>query len=177
VGEVINLLERRNLMFQIVKKPSPRYSINIAVGSPKYPQADAADPSAFALKVRHQLTDARRSLRVYGSEVVVARLTRNAKHVRLQLLNYSGRELQGLRIRLRGTYRVKDTFIASAAPAATAAAADTAAGAPPAAPPPAGAVTDLLTSGGATEFSVSAMGTYAVIDLTPVARPPAGRVH
>jgi hypothetical protein len=168
VGEVMNLLERRNLMFQIVKKPSPKYPINIVLGSPKYPQADAADPSGFALKIRHQLTDARRSFRLFGSEVVVARLTRNAHRLRLQLLNYSGRELQGLRVRVRGTWKVKDTFIMSAAPSAAAAAAmaDTAA---PAAPPPVGKLTDVIASGGATEFSVSAMGAFAVIDLTPAA--------
>ncbi len=179
VGEVMNLLERRNLMFQIVKKPTSRYPINIALGTPKYPQAGAADPSAFALKIRHQLTDARRSLRIYGSEVVVARLTHNARRVRLQLLNYSGRELQGLRIRLRGAYRVKDSFIASAAPAATAAATvavDTASTAAPP-PPAAGKVTDLITTGGATEFSVSAMGAYAVIDLTPVAAASKAATH
>jgi hypothetical protein len=178
VGEVMNLLERRNLMFQIVKKPTPRYPINIVLGSPKYPQADAADPSGFALKIRHQLTDARRSLRIFGSEVVVARLTRNARRVRLQLLNYSGRELQGLRIRLRGTYRLKESFILSAAPSAAAAAAmatDTTG--TPATPPPAGKVTDLITTAGATEFSVSAMGAYAVIDLTPAAGASKAATH
>jgi hypothetical protein len=177
VGEVMNLLERRNLMFQIVKKPSPRYPINIVLGSPKYPQADAADPSGFALKIRHQLTDARRSLRIYGSEVVVARLTHNARHARLQLLNYSGRELQGLRIRLRGTYRVKDTFIATAAQAAAAAAAASDTASTAATPPPSGKVTDLITAGGATEFSVSAMGAFAVIDLTPVAGANKAAAH
>src|SRR5262249_56012660 len=115
VGEVMNLLERRNLLFQIVRKPSPRYRINIALGTKVYPQADAADPSAFALKIRHQLTDRRRMLRVYGSEVVIARLTGDAHRVRLQLLNYGGREIQGLRIRLRGTYRANQTFIATSA--------------------------------------------------------------
>src|SRR5262249_31804126 len=118
VGEVMNLLERRNLLFQIVRKPSPRFRINIALGTKQYPQADAADPSAFALKIRHQLTDHRRTLRSYGSEVVIARLTGDAHRVRLHLLNYSGREIQGLRIRLRGTCREGQTYIASAAAAA-----------------------------------------------------------
>jgi hypothetical protein len=173
VGEVMNLLERRNLMFQIIKKRSPRYKINIALGSPKYPQADAADPSGFALKVRHELTDARRSLRVYGSEVVIARLTTSGRRVRLHLLNYSGRELQGLRIRVRGTYRLAQSYIASAAQAATAAAAatDTAAESAP------GKVTELVATGGATEFTVSAMGAYAVIDLTPVAAASKSATH
>lgn len=161
VGEVMNLLERRNLLFQIVRKPSPRYTINVAVGTPRYPQAEAADPSAFALKIRHQLTDAKRALRIYGSEVVVARLLSNGRRLRLHLLNYSGRELQGLRIRLRGTLRVTQSFISAAAP-------DSAPG----------AITDLVATGGATELSISAMGTYAVIDLAtapPAKTPSKGR--
>jgi hypothetical protein len=147
-GEVMNLLERRNLLFEIVKKPSPHYAVNVAVGSKEYPEAEAADPSGFALKIRHKLTDDRRTLRLYGSEVVVARLTGDASHVRLHLLNYSGRELQGLRIRLRGTYREGQTFISNAdAPVK---------------------LTDFTnTADGATEFSLPAIGVYAVIDLTP----------
>jgi hypothetical protein len=147
-GEVMNLLERRNLLFEIVKKPSPKYPVNVAVGTKEYPEAEAAEPSAFALKIRHQLTDDRRTLRIYGSEVVVARLTGDGQHVRLHLLNYSGRELQGLRIRLRGAYREGQTLISNAdAPVK---------------------LTDFTTSNGATEFSVPALGTYAVIDLTPM---------
>ncbi|PYR80240.1 MAG: hypothetical protein DMF86_01200 [Acidobacteria bacterium] len=71
-GEVMNLLARRNLLFDAVKTPSPRYRINVAVGTRDYPVEDAADPSAFALKIRRQLTDEQRTLRVYGSEVVLA---------------------------------------------------------------------------------------------------------
>ena len=41
----------------------------------EYPTEEAADPSAFAQKVRRQLTDEQRSLRIYGSEVVIGRLT------------------------------------------------------------------------------------------------------
>jgi hypothetical protein len=170
VGEVMNLLERRNLLFQIVRKPSPRFAINIALGSAKYPQAEAAEPSAFALKIRHQLTDAKRALRIYGSEVVIARLTGNAHRLRLHLLNYSGRELQGLRVRLRGAWKAQHSFIASAAAAATEAAGGTAnAGAATQTPPP---LSDFVVTHGATEFSVPAMGAYAVIDLTPIAAAP-----
>ena len=42
---------------------STRYPINIAMGDPGYPAAEAADPSAFALKIRRQLTDEKRTLR------------------------------------------------------------------------------------------------------------------
>src|SRR5262249_42035973 len=67
-GEVMNLLARRNLLFEVAHAPSPRFSINITLGSADYPRQEAADPSAFALKIRRRLTDDRRTLRVYGSE-------------------------------------------------------------------------------------------------------------
>src|SRR5262245_38991385 len=70
-GEVMNLLVRRNLLFQVVREPSTRLPITVAVGSAEYPRAEAADPSALAQKIRRQLTDERRSLRIYGSEVVI----------------------------------------------------------------------------------------------------------
>src|SRR3989442_11614340 len=110
----MNLLARRNFLFQVVQAPSPRFRINIAVGSTAYPREDAADPSAFALKIRRQLTDEERSLRVYGSEVVIARLTRDATRIRVHLLNYGGREIEGLRIRLRGGYRNGQAYVAGA---------------------------------------------------------------
>ena len=47
-GEVMNLLARRNLLFQVVQTPNPRFPINIRIGTPAYPREDAADPSAFA---------------------------------------------------------------------------------------------------------------------------------
>jgi len=143
-GEVMNLLARRNLLFQVVNAPSARFRINIAMGSREYPLEDAADPSAFALKIRRQLTDERRSLRVYGSEVVIGRLTGDGRRVRLHLLNYGGREIEGLRIRLRGTYRHGAAYVAGAGRVAL--------------------LDDVVTEG-ATEFSVPRIETYAVVDL------------
>jgi hypothetical protein len=147
-GEVMNLLARRNLLFQVVQAPSPRFRINIAMGSPGYPLEEAADPSAFALKIRRQLTDEQRSLRVYGSEVVICRLTGDAGRVRLHLINYAGREIDGLRVRVRGAY--------SEGPAAYVAGA----GRLP--------LQDFAVADGATEFSVPRIATYAVIDLQAV---------
>jgi len=144
-GEVLNLLARRNLLYQIVQAPSERFRVNIAIGSPAYPAAEAADPSAFAQKVRRELTDEQRTLRVYGSEVVICRLTGNGRQVRLHLLNYGGREIEGLRIRLRGDYSKGEALVAGA-------------GRVP--------LQDFGVAAGATEFSVPRMGAYAVIDLT-----------
>jgi hypothetical protein len=146
-GEVINLLTRRNLLLQVVTAPSARFKINVAVGTADYPIAEAADPSAFAQKIRRQLTDEQRTLRVYGSEVVICRLTGDGKQVRLHLLNYGGREIEGLRIRLRGTYAQGEAAIAGT-------------GRLP--------LTDFVAADGATEFSVPRIASYAVIDLKTV---------
>ena len=143
-GEVMNLLVRRNLLFQIVQTPSPRFRLNIVMGSAAYPREAASDPSAFAAKIRNELTDEQRSLRLYGSEVVICRLTGDAQHMRLHLLNYGGRDIEGLRIRVRGTFRTAEASVAGAGPVTLA---------------------DQSVADGATEFSLPRLATYAVIDL------------
>ena len=143
-GEVMNLLARRNLLFQAVQAPSPRFPITIRIGTPEYPREEAADPSAFALKIRRQLTDERRRLRVYGSEVVICRLTAEAGRARLHLINYGGRDIEGLRVRLRGVYDEGEAHVAGAGRLA---------------------LEDRVVSGGATEFTVPRIATYAVVDL------------
>ena len=143
-GEVMNLLARRNLLFHVVQTPSPTVRINITIGAAGYPIEDAADPNAFALKIRRQLTDDQRSLRIYGSEVVIGRLAGDASRARLHLINYGGREIEGLRVRLRGGFRSGEAYIA-----------DT--GRLP--------LQDHIVADGFTEFSVPRLATYAAIDL------------
>ena len=143
-GEVMNLLARRNLLFEVAQAPVPRFRVNIVMGSAAYPREEAADPSAFAQKIRGQLTDEQRTLRVYGSEVVICRLTGDGQRMRLHLLNYGGRDIEGLRIRVRGTYRSGDAYVAGAGRLPLA---------------------DQTVADGATEFSLPRIATYAVIDL------------
>jgi hypothetical protein len=143
-GEVMNLLTRRNLLFTIVKAPEARFRINVRIGSPEYPKEEAADPSAFAQKIRSQLTDDQRSLRIYGSEVVIGRLLGGPGQVRLHLINYGGREIEGLRVRVRGTYRSGEAYIAGSGKVA---------------------LVDQSTADNATEFSLPRFQSYAVIDL------------
>jgi hypothetical protein len=143
-AEVMNLLSRRNLLYEVVRGPSPKYSINVAVGSSDYPREDAVDPSAFAVKIRSRLTDDARSLRVYGSEVVICRLTGDGKSARLHLINYGGRDIEGLRVRIRGVYRGGEAYVAGA-------------GLLP--------LEDRTVADGATEFSLPRLGTYAVVDV------------
>ncbi len=144
VGEVMNLLTRRNLLFSIVKGQASDAPKTVRVGSTDYPVEQAADPSAFAQKVRHDLTDEKRSLRMFGSEVVIARLTSDGKRARLHLLNYTGRELEGLRISLLGSYKEDQTYIAG---------------------PGQAKLLEFALAGGRTEFSLPRIGAYTVIDL------------
>ena len=74
-GRSMNLLVAPQPDFPGRKAPARRTKVNIKLGTQEFPAADAANPSAFALKVRRQFTDDERSLRIYGSEVVIARLT------------------------------------------------------------------------------------------------------
>jgi hypothetical protein len=143
-GEVMNLLARRNLLFQVVQSPTAQFPINIRIGTPEYPRTEAADPSAFAQKIRRQLTDDRRALRVYGSEVVLCRLTADAGRARLHLINYGGREIEGLRIRLRGRYADGEVHVAGAGRLA---------------------LEDRVVTDDATEFTIPRISTYAVVDL------------
>ncbi|MCI0419674.1 MAG: hypothetical protein L0387_12715 [Acidobacteria bacterium] len=150
-GEVMNLLARRNLLFRAVSAPDTRYPVNIRIGSKEYPEEEAANPSEFALKIRRQLTDERRLLRIYGSETVLCRLTGDETRLRLHLLNYRGGKIDGLRVRLRGAFRKGqargDQF-----------------GELP--------LEDFTVSDGATEFSLPAINVYAVVDLPRAGSQP-----
>jgi hypothetical protein len=77
-GEVMNLLVRDNLLFQLVTAPDRRLKLNVKLGTREYPLEDARNPGAVAHAVRFNLTDEKRSVRIYGSQVVVARLTASA---------------------------------------------------------------------------------------------------
>jgi hypothetical protein len=143
-GEVMNLLLRRNLLFQLEKFPSALHRINIKLGTREYPESIAADPSAFAQKIRQQLGDENRSLRIYGSEVVIARLLSDSTKLRLHLLNYGGREIEGLRVRVHGRFASGSAMIAGSGRAS---------------------LVDFLREEKATEFTVPKMGSYALIEL------------
>jgi hypothetical protein len=144
-GEAMNLLVRRNLLFEIVKAPSAKHRVNVAIGGADFPAKDAADPSAFAQKIRQQLSDDQRSLRVFGSEVVIGRLTSDGSRARVQLLNYGGRDIEGLRVRVRGAWSSADAHV-SGVDATT--------------------VSDLAVADGFTELSVPRLATYGVIDFS-----------
>jgi hypothetical protein len=147
-GEVMNLFTRRNLLFQLEKFPSSLHRLNIKLGTREYPEAIAADPSAFAQKIRQQIGDENRSLRIYGSEVVIARLQSDSTKLRLHLLNYGGREIEGLRVRLRGKFANGSAQVAGIGRAS---------------------LEEFSVANGATEFTVPKMASYALLEL-PVAK-------
>jgi hypothetical protein len=144
-GELMNLLARRNLLFRPVTRATPELPLTVELGSKAYARSEAANPDALALKIRAQLTAERRSLRVYGSEVVLARLTGDSGRLRVQLLNYGGREVEGLRVRLRGQWTPGEAHVLQHGRLA---------------------VEAPLVEDGATEFSLPVLGPYAVVDLT-----------
>jgi hypothetical protein len=43
-GELMNLMSRGNLLYRIVKAPDPSLKLNVKLGTPEYPVAQAAEP-------------------------------------------------------------------------------------------------------------------------------------
>ena len=144
IDEVLNLLTRRNLLYRLVPAPIGSYPVNIRLGTTEYPESAAADPSAFAQQIRLRIGDENRSLRVYGSEVIIARLTGDGTRGRVHLLNYSGRVAEGLRIRVRGNYRAGSISTLGH---------------------DGQALEEPLAEKGVYEGTIPKMGAYAVVDL------------
>jgi len=144
-GEVINLMVRRNLLFRIVKAPDNKLRMNVPFGAGKYTRQAAANPSEMAQQIRAELTDEKRSLRIYGSEVVIARLTGDGRRLRVQLLNYAARPVNGLRVRVRGVYKNNEVRVFGL---------------------PDAALLDFESDSQATEFTLRQLPSYAVVDLT-----------
>jgi hypothetical protein len=143
-GEVMNLMH--NLLFKKVTATDRSLKLNVRIGTKEYTAADAQDPGAMAQIIRGNLTDDKRSLRVYGSTVVLARLTGSGSAVRVHLLNYAGaaRKVDGLRVRVLGNYPKHQIAAADGSPAE---------------------LLDYNVDKEATEFTLRELKTYAVIDL------------
>ena len=145
-GEFMNLLVRRNLLVKVVKQPDP-HLLTVGVGMPGYSKAEAAaNPSLLAEKVRSALTDEKRLLRIYGSEVVVGRLTGNDRVARLDLINYGAARapIEGLRVRVCGAYHTVNAVQYDGATTN---------------------VLDIVIGGNGTEFTLPELNTFAIINL------------
>jgi hypothetical protein len=103
------------------------------------------NPSEFAYEVRKKIGDDKRLLRVYGSEVVIARLEGDAKRRTVHLLNYSNRNVDGVRVRVAGTWKAVRVHASDGALEAS----------------------DVVHEGAVTEFSLTRVGKYVVVILTP----------
>jgi hypothetical protein len=105
-AEFMNLLVRKNLLFQVFKTPDPKMALNVIPGSADYPQSEAGRPSLLAERVRDNLNDEKRLLRIFGSDNVIGRLEGTAGVARLYLINYGGakRPIHGLRVRVLGRF-------------------------------------------------------------------------
>lgn len=157
VGDVMNLLSRRNLLWRPKGKREGKGAgtgegaggegdpaVTVRIGSATFPKKAARDPSELARQIRRMIGDDRRLLRVYGSEVVLCRLQGAPGQLRLSLLNYGNGVREGVRVRLRGAY-----------PRGTAVTDRTGSRAP----------IDQVPTGDATELTVPPFALWAVVDL------------
>jgi hypothetical protein len=144
-GELLNLLTRMNLLYKTGKNPDRNLRLNVQLGTKEYPREEAANPSLMAHKIRSQLGDAERSLRIYGSELVIGRILGGPKQMRVFLVNYSARPILGLRVRVKGAFPRGELRAFGVVEAHLA---------------------DWTQDGAATEFTVPELRSLAVIDLT-----------
>jgi hypothetical protein len=149
MGEVLNMLTRRNLLYRVVAQPDRRLNLTVQLGTPDFPKDAASNPSEFAARVRAKLGDDNRLVRLYGTTTAIVHLTGAEARARLYVLSYSrNRNQTGLRIRLARRYETTGF-------AAYGATSDS-------------KVTDLKHPGKTTEFSLPAFSTIAIVDLTAI---------
>jgi hypothetical protein len=144
VGEILSLLGRRNILFRPVPAAVSDARLCVQIGAPGFPREEAADPDAFSLAVRRRLTDDRRSVRLYGSEVTLVRVQRGARRARIHLLNYGSRAIAALRLRLEGRWEAGSARGDGLGEMA---------------------LEDFSPSDTATELTLPELRTYAVLDL------------
>ena len=146
-GEVIELMIRNNLQFRVLASPDRNLKLNVRLGTPEYSLEDAKNPNVVAQKIRTKLTDEKRSVRVYGTYTVVARLTASGGRARVHLLNYGGvaRKVIGVRVRVLGRYSKHQLASAGL---------------------PGQQLLDYTLESNATELTLPELQTYAVVDLS-----------
>lgn len=149
MGELMNMLTRRNLLYRIVAQPDRKLDVTVRLGTTDFPATAATNPSEFAARVRAKLGDDKRLVRLYGTTTAIVHLTGEAGRARLVVLSYSRNRTQaGLRIRLRGRY--EPTAFAAYGTAADA------------------KLADVEHPDKSTEFSLPVFSTIAIVDLRAV---------
>jgi hypothetical protein len=143
-GEILNLLARRNLLFHIAHRPEGAPPPLVQIGQGEFTRELAANPSDFAYAIRRKIGDDRRSLRVFGSEMVIARLLGNGKQARLYVVNYNTSPIDSVRFRVRGRFPAHQAYIFNS---------------------PGGRLQDFRPKRDFIEFTVSNLRSLAVVDL------------
>lgn len=145
-AEVMNLMVRENLLFNVLPADSGQTKLTVQLGSKDYPSGDVKDADSIVQKIRGNLTDANRSVRVFGASVVIVRLTGQPDKPRLHLLNYGAGHIRvgGFRVRVLGRYPKFQLHSFDSEDKE---------------------LMDYEVQPDATEFTVPELKTYAVIDL------------
>jgi len=163
-AERMNLMIVRNLLFRRLAAPDLALDLMVRPGSTDFPAAAWQNPDLLEHVVRSKLTDEKRLVRVYGSDVVIARLEGNESELELHLLNYAAAEkhAQGVRIRVLGKWEGHKLFSFGA---------------------PNAQLADYAVASDATEFTLPELSSYGVVilgrfavrqdpDKTPRTAPP-----
>lgn len=147
-AEVMNLMVRDNLLFGITGPANSDYKLTVRLGSQVYPASSTQDADSVVHRIRMNLTDARRSVRIFATSVVIVRLTGDRDKARLHLLNYGAAhsiKVGGFRVRVLGRYPKFQIHSFGA---------------------PREQLQDYEVLSDATEFTVPELKTYAVVDLS-----------
>lgn len=136
-GEALNLLSRRSLLYDTAPAAGVmKLALDSKIGN----------VYDFVLDARDKLGDDKRALRLYGTELAIAHLTREGNRVRLHLINYGGRPVEQMRIRLAGNYSAAGIQARSFRH-------------------PSPQLSEFEREGGFTEFTLDSLPFYAVLDF------------
>lgn len=109
--------------------------------------AKMPSPYEHVQQLREKLGDDKRIFRLFGSELTLAYLTRDGKRIRLHLINYGSRPVEHLRLRIQGVFN--ESQIKTHIYRTTAA-----------------RLQEFTHEAGYTEFTLTALPLYAVLDFT-----------
>ena len=146
-AERMNLMIVRNLLFRRLQAPDLALDLLVRPGSADYPDAAWHNPDLLEHIMRAKVTDEKRLVRIYGTEVVVARLEGDGTELDVHLLNYASvqRQVEGVRVRVLGRYEGHKVYTPGQSDAQ---------------------LVDYTVEPDATEFTIPELKTYAVIDLS-----------
>jgi hypothetical protein len=144
IDEVMNLLVRRNLLFQTVGSAEAWKGMLVRIGTPEYTKEMASNPYEFAAIVRSRVQDDRRLVRLYGTTTTLAMLYGGERRSRLHLIQYGRNPVAGMRVRVLGRFpRVIIAALGNRCVPAE----------------------DLTVDASSTEFTIPEFRNYAVVDL------------